>query len=1276
MNHSFTVLQQTIHRAIKPQREMPMPKYPPFSLLFFSAILCFTFLLGTAIPGPAHALSTLPEAFDLRDVDGKAYIGPVKDQSPLGTCYSFAAAAVAESTYNRAMNQYDDNAISLSESFIVWSLGQKYAGFGGRDQGANYDYDELQAMVDYGDCTEEEFPYTSDYDTIEAYHTDTNHELDYHWDAPRIQFAGWHRLPTNDIETIKRAIMTFGAVDAAVDVTNKFQAYTDGIFSDNATTADNPLEYFTGTNHAISLVGWADNSTGDGTGSWILRNSWDTWWGEDGYMRIGYTSARVATSITYLHYKKWNDYGFDHIDVVNTGTITAGVNATGYQPVSRGMYAWGDDTSSLINNGTITATAEVTDAPPYVHGMFLWAGNASRIENNGILNATASTDAGQATAYGVCLQGHEITNTGTISVNATSADDRATAYGARFFSFDENGTFENSGSITARAEGDDGWAYGLLSTDAETVLNAGNMTATGNGYAIGILAEGPTDVINQNNLLALTSTGEAYGIAVYYTDSVTNNGTILSQASGSNGRAVGISGEEANRIENIENITAQANAVNGTACGIQSYGADTLTNTGVLSVQADLESIGIASSESESASNTGIINATATNYAKGIDSAWDSLVSNTGTITARTSDQNSEALGISAYRTKTIKNQGTVNAISEMNATGIQAQRGTELTNNGTISAWTNLGTASGVNMDAGTLINETGGVINATTATGTAYGVYLVDSLATNAGTIQATGPAGTDIYAVYLSASKLLNNGLVEGNTYVGEKSILGGYGQFDGDVINDAGTVAPGNSIGTLTINGDYIQGTDGVLEIEFNNTASDQLIVTQTADLQEGSLNLVPLGYTNGITTQFLNATTLNGTVSDITVISPAVFAYSLTSSNNKDLTLGITRNTYASLGSNEGERGVAGALDQIRPSATGEMYDILNGLDTLQRTPLQNALNDMTPGMHAAASYASIQNTHRSMSYVRRHWKDLQTEAGRDDTPYEPSQRAANGTRFNAWGSFLGASSKTKTQDNIPGYNESMTGLVLGMDYKIGPKLTTGLAGSYTRQSLNQEDGSGDSAIKTFRGYVYGLWDENPETEGLYVSTALGLGTIHFDTDRDIQFLNREAESDHRGQDYSLLATTGYDIENGNWTIRPNLNLEYVFLHEKGYDESDAGDMNLHVDAHDSQSLQSVLGISVARRCRLKKAVLIPELRLAWMHEFMPDQDDLTSRFLAAGPSFDTPSRDIPKDAAVLGLGIKAPLSDRVFAAIDYECTLTEANESTDHRFNAQVRIRF
>ncbi|NLC28606.1 MAG: hypothetical protein GX780_07535 [Campylobacteraceae bacterium] len=87
---------------------------------------------------------TNPSTFDLRNVDGKSYINDVKDQSPYGTCYSFGATSAAEGSYNYTMNLYGKNRSSFSETFIIWSLGQKYEGFpmdSKGDGGLNtYDY--------------------------------------------------------------------------------------------------------------------------------------------------------------------------------------------------------------------------------------------------------------------------------------------------------------------------------------------------------------------------------------------------------------------------------------------------------------------------------------------------------------------------------------------------------------------------------------------------------------------------------------------------------------------------------------------------------------------------------------------------------------------------------------------------------------------------------------------------------------------------------------------------------------------------------------------------------------------------------------------------------------------------------------------------------------------------------------------------------------------------------------------------------------------------------
>ncbi len=64
------------------------------------------------------------------------------------------------------------------------------------------------------------------------------------------------------------------------------------------------------------------------------------------------------------------------------------------------------------------------------------------------------------------------------------------------------------------------------------------------------------------------------------------------------------------------------------------------------------------------------------------------------------------------------------------------------------------------------------------------------------------------------------------------IGSQGILGGTGTIFGDVIN-AGTIAPGNSIGTLTISGNYT-GSGGTLEIESvlgdDTSSTDRLVVT--------------------------------------------------------------------------------------------------------------------------------------------------------------------------------------------------------------------------------------------------------------------------------------------------------------------------------------------------------------------------------------------------------------------------------------------------------------
>ncbi len=246
------------------------------------------------IPGAKKLATTkavFPVSFDWRNYNGKSYIGPVRDQGSCGSCYSFGAAAAAEGAYNFATGSYDGNCVDFSESFIIWCLGKlaPYSShFHGCD-GADYEYQELQALVDIGIPLESAYPYTQ-----------TDPEVCTHMEDPKTVFTRWGRIGCRDIDGIKTALQTYGVLDAAVLVTQDFQDYNSGVFSDS-NTACAACEYET-TNHAISLVGWGNDPVkGD---YWILRNSWGAGWGENGYMRIEVNSAAVACAATYIAYSE------------------------------------------------------------------------------------------------------------------------------------------------------------------------------------------------------------------------------------------------------------------------------------------------------------------------------------------------------------------------------------------------------------------------------------------------------------------------------------------------------------------------------------------------------------------------------------------------------------------------------------------------------------------------------------------------------------------------------------------------------------------------------------------------------------------------------------------------------------------------------------------------------------------------------------------------------------------------------------------------------------
>jgi C1A family cysteine protease len=985
----------------------------------------------------ASAAEPLPDSYDLRNIGGHSYIGPVRDQGTAGSCYAFSALDAAESAYNLANGLYDDKCADFSESFIVWTMDPYYDRLHGAD-GSEACYDELQALVDYGVCSEAEFPYS------ETKPTDGND----HMSAARVKFTSWHRLPTYDVETMKRALSAFGALDVGLLVDKDFAAYKSGVFSNDITSANSILDYDGSMNHAVGLVGW----NGD-TGTWILRNSWGTdVWGEAGYGNISYYSSRITTAATYIVYGDWTGENFTD---VNTGATVATAAEADGTTHAYGYYRWGGNDASLTNSGSFTAQAVSQTGNAFTYGAFLWGGENASLTNSGSVSSYATSGSQYlSTAYGLCLQGDNLTNTGSVYAKAIAKyRGRSTAYGIRFFAFDSEGAMSNSGSVSAYATGSDSYAIGVQANGAASIKNTGSILAEAYASAGGLVVDECASVVNTGNITATCTSGDAYGVYARYSD-----------------------------------------------------------------------------------------------------------------------------------------------------------------------------------------FTNEAGGVVTAKSYNGTSYGVFAV--------------------------SANVHNDGKIIGDISRINVGTLSGSGSFVGNLECISAVLSPGegvNSVGTMTVTGDFESSVTFTVNLDVSGTKSDVLAVGGTAAIDKdtvATLNVIPNGYVTGGDYTFITTSGASGAFTAVN--TTAMFEGSVTTGAN-GFTLDLTRNSYASFSPTGTTTSMAKAMDVARPVAAGNFAAVLNTIDSMEDgASVSGAITNLFPAMNATATFAALGGLRRTGSYIERHFKDgISTDDGR---------------RYSTWCEVMNARERRATQNIFPGYDEDMNGVIAGADRKIGQNWTFGAAASNATQSLDA--GGDDSAsIRTRRGYLYAMWDQNPDADGLYFISSTGIGSSRINTRRAVEFVKDTVTGSHGADNYSFALGTGYDVGDAIMRVRPFVNAEYDLLSEDAYTETSSQGTALSFEKNDSDSLSGQVGLAVSTHVNLNEFTIVPEVRVYRAHEFLGGVDGSTASF-APGALFDASGRALSENSNVADLTLRVIWANRVTAGVNYEHVSYNDSSDASDSASAFVQVRF
>jgi len=217
-------------------------------------------------------LASLPASKDWRDEN---VITPVKDQGHCGSCWAHAAVETIESFL--AINTGVLTEISQQELVACMPNTNNCGGKGGC-QGATaelaFDYlaeHGLPELWVYGYETET-YWLNTDGACLRDLQFGSNKAM------PRTVTAdGYTLLPRNSYEDLLVAVATVGPVAINIDAST-WHAYEGGVF--NGCAQDN-----VDINHVVQLVGYG-TCPETKQDYWLVRNSWTSQWGVDGYIKL------------------------------------------------------------------------------------------------------------------------------------------------------------------------------------------------------------------------------------------------------------------------------------------------------------------------------------------------------------------------------------------------------------------------------------------------------------------------------------------------------------------------------------------------------------------------------------------------------------------------------------------------------------------------------------------------------------------------------------------------------------------------------------------------------------------------------------------------------------------------------------------------------------------------------------------------------------------------------------------------------------------------------
>ena len=586
------------------------------------------------------------------------------------------------------------------------------------------------------------------------------------------------------------------------------------------------------------------------------------------------------------------------------------------------------------------------------------------------------------------------------------------------------------------------------------------------------------------------------------------------------------------------------------------------------------------------------------------------------------------------------------------------------ITNNATVEfAQAANGTYAGAMTGTGALIKSGAGAL---TLTGTSA---IAGTTTLSAGLVSLQGRLGTSTATV--------------GNT-----ATLSGTGTLVGNlVVASGGTLAPGNSPGTLTVAGNatlnaganFVTELDGrIYSVAGGAGSYDRLALTGVTSTFNAGGTITPVlrGISGAATNTFAPVYGDKFTVVTAATIGAGAFsgvnqptAGMPTNArfdvlyNAQNVQLVLTPGSYQLLGQTDGWLldgiNAAAGLDAVRPAAgarNGVLPNLFNGLYGMGRDQLGLAFQQISGQIHADALQAEGANVDLMRSTVDS--VDMGYGSGAVAKP-------------NLWTQIIGRSTIAGQDTFATRYSDNSAGFMTGLNFVKGEDLI-GLAGGYLKGKVR--DGIGGEANSTYGAFY--LHGNKQLTKALAVNGIIGFAFGSTDTTRSLTLSTGTTSSFSHS---SFTAVDGqiklrYALK-AEGKLKPHLFAGVLFnsVSYASVQEVNQTDQSLALSLPSGkwQSVKSTVGGDVAYSLGDKVEFVASG---SWNHEL--NKASTASRLVNLGPaSWTASSVTASNETLNVGANVVLHLSDRVSASLGYQGGFDTKRYST-HRGNIALGITF